>query len=93
MCGGKFSLYALGMILSVRRRFAVAAGEKSYLTANLCCLLNSSLALPIAFRCDKYLYRQVCGSCRVVVVVVVVVAVVVVVVVCTWSELKVVKLK
>ena len=27
VCGGKFSLYALGMILSVRRRFAVAAGE------------------------------------------------------------------
>ena len=27
VCGGKFSLCALGMILSVRRRFAVAAGE------------------------------------------------------------------
>ena len=65
MCGGE--------ILSVRRRFAVAPllPEKSYLTANLCYLLD----LPIAVHCGKYLHREIRGSCCVVVVVVVVVVV------------------
>ena len=82
MCvgGGNFSLYALGMILSVRRRFAVAAGE---VVSDCKSLLSSQFfgCLPIALRCGKYLHRQVRGSCRVVAVVVVVGVVVVVVVV------------
>ena len=81
VCVGGNSLCVVWGRFSLSGFISPLLPEKSYLTANLCYLLDSLVALPIAVRCGKYLHRQVRGSCRVVVVIVFVVVVVVIVVV------------